>query len=270
MELKEAAALFFALAHPGRLAVLRHLVRRLPDGVRPSEIASALEVRPSTLSAYLAELEREGFVTQHRAGRAVHYRASIGRFEDLARYVIEDTGRNRPIIPPPGTGAVTMTKPYNVLFICTANSARSIIAEAILAREGADRFRAFSCGTRPGEAINPFTRDLLERLGHDLTGISPKSIETFRGPDAPKLDFVFTVCDLAAAEECPPWPGQTVTAHWGLPDPVKATGTEAEKALAFSQTYSAMLRRIQAFVALPFEQLDRIALQDRLDRIAEA
>lgn len=156
---------------------------------------------------------------------------------------------------------------FNVLFICSGNSARSIFAEALLRDLGKGRFHAFSAGTRPNTALNPFALEILQRNGHDTSGLRSKHISELQAPGAPVMQFVFTVCDTAAAEECPPWPGQPITGHWGLPDPVKATGTEAERALVFAQTYAALRRRIAAFVELPFATLGRIALQTQVDRI---
>lgn len=156
---------------------------------------------------------------------------------------------------------------HNVLFICTGNSARSIFAEAILRQEAGDRFNALSAGTRPHSELNPIAIEMLETRGYDIGPLRAKHISEFQGPDAPPLDFVFTVCDLAANEECPPWEGQPISAHWGWPDPAKATGSEAERRLAFQQTYGAMRNRIQAFAALPFDTLDRASLQSRVDDI---
>ncbi len=160
-----------------------------------------------------------------------------------------------------------MPEPYHVLFLCTGNSARSILAEAILNREGATRFIAHSAGSRPTGAPNPFALDLLRREGFDTAFARSKSWDEFAAPGAPKLDFVFTVCDSAAAEECPYWPGQPMTAHWGLPDPAAVQGSDAEKALAFAETLRAMTRRIQAFTALPLATIDALSLRKRLKDI---
>ena len=160
--------------------------------------------------------------------------------------------------------------PFNVLFLCTGNSARSILAEAVMNREGMGRFRAHSAGSRPTGAPNPFALDLLRREGFDTGFARSKSWDEFATPDAPKLDFIFTVCDAAAAEECPYWPGQPVSAHWGLPDPAAVTGSDAEKALAFADTYRALTRRIKAFAALPFATLDAMTLQARLREIGQS
>jgi protein-tyrosine-phosphatase len=162
-----------------------------------------------------------------------------------------------------------MPEPYHVLFLCTGNSARSILAEAILNREGKGRFIAHSAGSRPTGAPNPFALALLQRQGVDTGFARSKSWDEFAEPGAPKLDFVFTVCDQAAAEECPYWPGQPVSAHWGLPDPAAAQGSDAEKALAFAETFRALTRRIQVFCALPLATIDTLALKTRLAEIGQ-
>ena len=159
---------------------------------------------------------------------------------------------------------------HSVLFICTGNSARSIMAEAILRELGEGRFEAYSAGSKPSSALNPFTVELLADKGHDTAQLSAKNISVFQGQDAPQFDFVFTVCDDAANEECPAWPGQPVSAHWGMPDPVKAQGAEAEQRLAFQQAYGTLRNRISSFVALPFEALDAISLQHAADTIGSS
>jgi arsenate reductase len=154
--------------------------------------------------------------------------------------------------------------PYNVLFLCTGNSARSVIAEAILNKVGFGNFKAFSAGSQPKGQVNPNTVKLLQNLGYDTSAYRSKSWSEFAKPGAPHLDFVFTVCDSAAAESCPVWPGQPMTAHWGIPDPAEATGSEAEIALAFKDAYRMLDRRIGVFVALPLKSLDQLSLQNRL------
>lgn len=164
-----------------------------------------------------------------------------------------------------------MVKPFQVLFLCTANSARSILAESILRRLGGERFVAHSAGSMPAGSINPGALALLERQGMPVDGLRSKSWDEFAVPGAPALDFVFTVCDNAAGEVCPVWPGQPVTAHWGLPDPAAATGNEAERGLAFAETFRALHTRIGLLVALPIHSLDALALSQRLADIhAEA
>ncbi len=161
-----------------------------------------------------------------------------------------------------------MTEPvYNVLFLCTGNSARSIFAEAILNREGKGRFRAFSAGSYPRGTVNPHTLTLLRNLKFDVSGFRSKSWDEFALPDAPKMDFVFTVCDDAAGETCPLWPGQPMTAHWGVPDPANATGTEAEIGIAFAEAFRMLNARISIFVNLPIAKIDRLSLQKHLHDI---
>jgi arsenate reductase (thioredoxin) len=161
------------------------------------------------------------------------------------------------------------TNPYNVLFLCTGNSARSIMAEAILNRAGQGKFRAFSAGSQPKGQMHPYTLDLLRKLHYDVGGLRSKSWKEFSTADAPKLDFVFTVCDNAASEPCPVWPGQPMTAHWGVPDPAEATGTEAEVRLAFAETLRMLTNRINIFVSLPIKSLDQLTLQKQLDTIGK-
>jgi protein-tyrosine-phosphatase len=158
-------------------------------------------------------------------------------------------------------------KVFNVLFLCTGNSARSIIAEAILNRDGAGRFRAHSAGSQPRGEVHPYTIDLLRKLNFNTASCRSKSWGEFAEAGAPKLDFVFTVCDRAAAEMCPVWPGQPMTAHWGIPDPAAAEGTEVERRLAFSEAFRLLNNRISIFVNLPMRSLDRLSLQKRLDEI---
>lgn len=159
---------------------------------------------------------------------------------------------------------------YNVLFLCTGNSARSIIAEAILNKIGSDRFRAFSAGSQPKGQVNPHTLTLLRGLGFDVSGFRSKSWAEFARPGAPPLDFIFTVCDNAAGEACPVWPGKPMTAHWGIPDPAEATGTDAQIGQAFSDAYRMLNQRIGIFTALPIASLDDLTLQHRLRDIGRS
>ena len=161
-------------------------------------------------------------------------------------------------------------KIFDVLFLCTGNSARSIIAEAVLAREGMGRFRAWSAGSTPAGRVDPYALELLQKLNHDISGFRSKDWNEFAAPGAPGMDFVFTVCDNAAREVCPVWPGQPMSAHWGIPDPAAATGTQSEIAAAFADTYRMLTNRISIFVNLPIASLDRLALQHRLDEIGRA
>jgi len=276
MEQNRATHAFATLGHPGRLAVFRLLMRFAPQGVRPTEIAEALGLKQNTLSHHLADLTASGLVGVERQGRSLRYAVDLDATEGLIGYLALDVGRARPDLLAPllpvQKDAAQMTTPhrdigFDVLFICSGNSARSIFAEALLRDLGKGRFQAFSAGTRPNTELNPFALEILKRNGHDTSSLRSKHISEFQQPGSAPMDFVFTVCDTAAAEECPPWPGQPITGHWGLPDPVKATGTDAEKALVFAQTYAALRRRIMAFVELPFGSLSRMSLQSRVDAI---
>jgi arsenate reductase len=160
-------------------------------------------------------------------------------------------------------------KIYNVLFLCTGNSARSIMAEALLNRLGAGRFTAFSAGSHPAGRVNPLTIEQLERAGYSTAGLRSKDWEEFARPGAPQLDFVFTVCDKAASEICPAWPGQPMTAHWGIEDPAAVQGDEATRRRAFVRAFSVLQRRLSLFLSLPFEKLDAMALQHELSAIGQ-
>ncbi|SFQ96667.1 helix-turn-helix domain-containing protein [Poseidonocella sedimentorum] len=272
MEL-EIAPLLETLGNPNRLAVFRLLMRRYPQAVPAGEIARALELKPSTLSVYLGALRQAGLIEQRREGTSLLYRPDMTRSAAMIQALWGDCCRGRPdLCPPPllqhGDKTMTPARPYNVLFICTGNSARSIFAEALLRDLGGEKFVAHSAGTQPYSELNPVAVQMLAEKGHDTALLRSKNVTEFQGESAPPLDFVFTVCDRAANETCPPWPGQPISGHWGLPDPVKVEGTQAEKRLAFQQAYGLLKNRIQAFTALPFEGLDRISLQARIDDIA--
>jgi arsenate reductase (thioredoxin) len=158
---------------------------------------------------------------------------------------------------------------YNVLFLCTGNSARSIMAEAILNRQGQGHFKAYSAGSHPKGEVHPYAIDLLKNLDFDTENLRSKSWDEFAAADAPPLDFVFTLCDDAASEECPHWPGQPMTAHWGMPDPAAAGGSEVAQRLAFADTVRMLTNRISIFTSLPFKSLDMMSLQKRIDEIGK-
>lgn len=158
---------------------------------------------------------------------------------------------------------------YNILFLCTGNSARSIIAEAIMNNVGAGRFKAYSAGSQPRGEVNPHALELLKRLDYDISVFRSKAWDEFAKPDSPPLDFVITVCDNAAGEVCPIWPGQPMSAHWGMPDPAAVEGTPAEIALAFAETYRMLFNRISAFANLKMSGLDRLSLQKQVRDIAQ-
>jgi protein-tyrosine-phosphatase len=158
-------------------------------------------------------------------------------------------------------------RPYNVLFLCTHNSARSVIAECVMSKLGAGKFKAYSAGSQPSGKVHPLAIELLQQLKYDTSGLRSKSWKEFARPGAPPLDFVFTVCDDAANEVCPIWPGQPMSAHWGLPDPSRAEGNESERRYAFADTHRMLYQRIGIFTNLPLKSLDSLSLQRRLDDI---
>ncbi|TDL85175.1 arsenate reductase/protein-tyrosine-phosphatase family protein [Meridianimarinicoccus aquatilis] len=263
------------LGHPQRLAIFRLLMRRYPDTVSAGDIATALSLKASTLSAYLNALMQADLVTQSRVGTSLRYSIAMDKVRHMLDYLVLDCCRGRPDLCKPilfqdVTGPNPMTdRTYNVLFICTGNSARSIFAESILNKLGEGRFKAYSAGTRPRSELNPFAVEVLKSKGHDVSMLRSKTVTEFQGPDSVVMDFVFTVCDSAADEECPAWDGQPISGHWGLPDPVKTEGTDAQKSLSFQETYGALHNRISAFTALPIDALDRISLQLAVDDLAK-
>lgn len=261
---------FETLGHPKRLAVFRLLARRYPQFVPAGEIASALGLKPNTLSAYVASLLQAGLIEQQRQGVSIRYRVSWEDTRALISYFAFDCGRGRADLLDVVTEAPRgQDDGYNVLFICSANSARSIFAECLLRDQGQGRFNVYSAGAFPSGQLNPNAVRLLNEKGHDTGDLRSKDISEFQGSGAPHMDFVFTVCDQAANEECPAWDGQPISGHWGVPDPARAEGSDAETALAFQQAYGALRNRILAFAALPIATLDRVALQKAVDQIAD-
>jgi protein-tyrosine-phosphatase/DNA-binding transcriptional ArsR family regulator len=269
------ASLLSTLGHPQRLAIFRMLMRRFPDRVPAGEISAALDIKPSTLSSYLSSLVDADLLTQTRFGTSLHYTVNVSQVQDMFDFLLLDCCRGRPDMCSPlatsfGQGSLSMAqKKFNVLFICTGNSARSIFAESILRDVAGDRFNVYSAGTKPYSELNPFAVDVLRQKGHDVSVLRAKNIQEFTQPGAPVLDFVFTVCDQAANEDCPAWSGQPVSAHWGMTDPVKATGSTAERSFAFQTAYGALRNRIIAFTALPLDTLSRISLQQAVDDIGQ-
>jgi len=267
-----------ALSHPKRLDLFRLLMRRYPDSVAAGQIAAALELKANTASVYLARLRQAGLIEQKRVGTSLHYCANLPQIRALFGGLIADCCQNRPdlCLPTPNTcqtGATDMPNPemkdpdtpLNVLFLCTGNSARSIIAETILQAEGKGRFMAYSAGTRPTGTPHPEVIEVLQNKAHDVSRSASKSLAVFSGSGAPDMDFIITVCDAAANEECPVWPGHPMSAHWGLPDPVAATG--AHRTRAIHQAYDLLQRRIRALVALNPARLSQIERQHAVDDI---
>lgn len=261
------------LGHDGRLAIFRLLMRRYPDFVPAGEVSDALAFKANTASAYFAALLRAGLIEQRRAGTSIGYRIDMPGTQGMTDALLSDCCRGRPDLCLSNKEPLEMTDHptvrLNVLFICTGNSARSIFAESILSDIAGDRFAAFSAGTRPTSDLNPLALKMLEEKGHDVTGLRSKNTSEFQSDTAPGMDFVFTVCDRAANEDCPSWTGQPISAHWGMADPVKAEGSDAQRMLAFQQAYGILANRIGAFANLPISTLQRASLQQAVDDIGQ-
>jgi len=278
MNYRDAVEAFGALAQMHRLQVYRLLVVQGPSGLAAGEIAAALGVAPSTLTFHLKVLENAGLTRSWRDGRFIRYAVEVEAMRRVVGFLAADCCDGRPelcgsdlaaALPYPDTPERTRMadKLYNVLFLCAGNSARSIFAEAILNRLGQGRFRACSAGSRPRGSLHAQTLALLAKYNHPTAALRSKSWDEFAAPGAPQMDFVFTVCDTAAGEVCPVWPGQPMTAHWAVPDPAALDGRPAEVAAAFADAYGRLWNRISIFVSLPIRSLDRLSLQHRLDEI---
>lgn len=264
----DALAAFAALSQETRLRVVRLLVRAGEAGMAAGAIGAAVGASSSNLSFHLSHLERAGLIEGRRESRSIVYRARVEALGDLVRFLLEECCEGRPEICAPVLRSLPMPdRPFNVLFLCSGNSARSIMAESILREEGGGRFRAFSAGSRPKGAVDPLAVKVLEAFDMPTDGLRSKSWNELAEPDAPELDFVFTVCDAAAGEPCPVWPGQPMTAHWGIEDPAAVTGAPFERERAFGQAFRYLRNRIGVFTSLPIASLDRLALSRKLDEI---
>jgi ArsR family transcriptional regulator, arsenate/arsenite/antimonite-responsive transcriptional repressor / arsenate reductase (thioredoxin) len=277
----EALSGLSALANPTRLAAFRRLIEAGADGLPAGEAARLLNVPHNTLSSHLGDLVAAGLVRSRREGRSIIYTADLDGLARLVAFLAADCCGGRPeacdesspllariaALVRGGSTPMQTHRPFNVLILCTGNSARSIIAEAILNKLGAGRFKAWSAGSQPKGDVNPEARALLTQLGYDVSWARSKSWEEFGKPGSPEMDFVFTVCDDAAGEACPVWPGHPMTAHWGIEDPAAAKGTPAEIRAAFAEAYRLLYNRISIFVSLPIATLDRLTLQGKLHEI---
>jgi protein-tyrosine-phosphatase/DNA-binding transcriptional ArsR family regulator len=275
MEASSAAEIFGALAQDTRLAVLRLLLSAGPTGLPAGDIAARLGLPSSTTSFHLAALERAGLTQATRQGRQIIHAVRIAALRDLIAFLTEACCAGRPelcgdlarLAPAPPVESVPMTPAFNVLFLCTRNSARSLMAEAILAEVGGGRFRAYSAGADPAPQPLPEVIETLRRLGHDVSGLRSKSWDVFTGPHAPRMDFVIALCDVPEGQRCPDVGSTAITGAWPLPDPNKFTGSATERGLLLNELYAGLKRRIDVFTSLPFASLDRIALKARLDEL---
>jgi ArsR family transcriptional regulator, arsenate/arsenite/antimonite-responsive transcriptional repressor / arsenate reductase (thioredoxin) len=274
MDGKSAITALSALGQETRLAMYRLLTAAGPQGLPAGEIAARLGLIQNTASAHLGILGEAGLIAAHREGRIVRHAIEPAAMQALIGYLTRECCNGNPsacgfAAAPSISGDSTMSEPFKVLFLCTGNSARSILAEALMNRVGSPNFKAWSAGSQPKGAVHPKSIELLQSLGYDTSGFRSKSWDEFAQEGAPQFDFIFTVCDSAAGEACPVWLGHPVTAHWGIPDPAAANGTDAQISLAFAEAYRQMKNRIEAFTALPLASLDRMARQKEADAIGK-
>jgi protein-tyrosine-phosphatase/DNA-binding transcriptional ArsR family regulator len=272
-----------ALAQPVRLRVFRALVVVGPQGLTPSDLCLQLAVSPTSLSFHLKELMNADLVSQERDGRRLIYRAEFERMQGLLGFLTEHCCQGQPCAPtahpsPPPPLSFSQNRkahpmsqePINVLFLCTGNSARSILAEGILQALAGHRFKAYSAGSHPKGEVHPMALEVLQGLNMSKDGYRSKSWDEFASPDAPVMNFVFTVCDNAAGEVCPVWPGQPVTAHWGVHDPAAVEGSIDKQRHAFQEVAHILKRRIELMLALPPQSLQSLSIQSQLNAIGKS
>jgi protein-tyrosine-phosphatase/DNA-binding transcriptional ArsR family regulator len=269
-----------ALAQPTRLATLRRLLAAFPASLPAGELARACDAPHNTMSTHLGILSRTGLVEVERSGRTMNYRADVEAFRRLVMFLTNDCCGGRPDLcgdignlilkhTPLQPKEDTLVPAFNVLFLCTRNSARSIIAEALLERLGNGRFRAYSAGSEPADRPMPEVIDRLKQLGHDVSKLRSKSWNEFTGPNAPRMDFVIALCDSPQGQVCPDLGEKYVSAAWPLPDPAEFRGSEVERTTLLNELYGMARRRIEILSSLPFASLDRMALKKRLDEIGD-
>ena len=278
MDESVAASAFAALSQPTRVRLLRLLATAGASGMRAGELATRLSVPSSTLSFHFSALEGAGLIRSTRLGRLMIYAVNLHGLRSLLAIVTETCCAGRPelcgdiarLLPDDDREEPTMRAAFNVLFLCTHNSARSIMAEAILERVGGGRFNAYSAGSEPVASIHPDVAATLRRAGHDVSGFYSKSWDGFAGAGAPRMDFVIALCDTTQGQVCPEFGDKALTASWPLPDPAKFSGPASERGVLVNQLYSMIRRRLEIFCSLPFDRLDRMALKRRLDEIGSS
>ncbi len=277
MESSEAAIAFAALSVDARLNLMRLLMVEGPNGLAAGDLSGRLRLPASTTSFHLAALERAGLTQSTRRGRQIVHAVRMAGLRQLLVFLTETCCGGRPelcgdiagLLPPLPNEDQGMTPAFNVLFLCTHNSARSIMAEAVLEKIGGPRFRSWSAGSDPNTEPNPEVIAKLHTLGHDTAHLRSKSWSEFAGPSAPQMDFIITLCDTPHGQVCPDFGNLAVTAAWPLPDPAKFDGSAVERAAMLNMLYATLRRRIEIFTALPFASLDRMAIKARLDQIAD-
>jgi arsenate reductase len=269
-----------SLAQVTRLSAFRHLIAAHPATLPAGEIARLCDVPHNTMSTHLGILARAGLVTAERQGRVMNYRANLGGLRGLVGFLMRDCCEGRPELcgdlsrllsdVPDDTEERVMKPGFNVLFLCIHNSARSIMAEALLQKIGRQKFHVYSAGSEPADKPLPEVIDRLKVLGHDVSKLRCKSWKEFTGPDAPRMDFVIGLCDTVQGQFCPEMSESFITTAWPLPDPAKFTGPPSERATLLNELYGMIRRRIEIFTSLPFPSLDKLALKARLDEIGDS
>ena len=278
MESKQVVAGFAALAQETRLELMRLLAERGASGMAAGELAAALRQPPSTLSFHLAALEQAQLIQSTRRGRQLIYAVRFLGLRSLFSFLTETCCSGRPelcgdlarLFPDDLPEEDHMAATFNVLFLCTHNSARSLMAQAILDKIGKGKFNAYSAGSEPARNPMPEVIQKLGTLGHDTSGLHCKSWNRFTGPDAPQMDFVITLCDTLQGQDCPDVGVNPITAAWPLPDPAKFKGSPTERATMINELYGMIRRRLEIFVNLPHASLDRLALKKRLEEIGDS
>lgn len=278
MDSNQAAAGFAALSQETRLKLMRLLATKGATGMPAGELAVRLALPPSTLSFHLSALEQAGLVRSTRRGRQMIYAVRIIGLRELFSFLTETCCSGRPelcgdlarLLPEESMEDDVMTPAFNVLFLCTHNSARSIMAEAILERVSRGRFRGYSAGSDPVAALMPEVIENLKMMGHDVSQLRSKSWDEFMRADAPRMDFVIALCDTLDGQHCPDFGDKAVTGAWPLPDPAKFSGSPLERATLINELYGMIRRRLEIFISLPFATLDKMAIKARLDEIGES
>jgi arsenate reductase len=268
-----------SLAQPTRLTAFRQLLAAHPESLAAGEIARRCEVPHNTMSTHLGILSRAGLIVAERDGRVMNYRADLAGLRGLVTFLARDCCNGRPelcgdlarLVPEQiePIEETAMTAAFNVLFLCTHNSARSIIAEALLQRIGKGRFNAYSAGSDPAIRPVPEVVERLKILGHDVTHLRCKSWNEFTGRNAPRMDFIIALCDTLDGQLCPDLGEKIVTGAWPLPDPAKFTGSPTERTTLLNELYAMIRRRIEIFTSLPIASLDKMAVKARLDEIGD-
>jgi arsenate reductase len=280
MEIKFIVNALAALAQESRLAIYRLLVQAGEHGLAAGHISEMTGIPPSSLSFHLKEMTHASMIKSRQEGRYVIYSANFASMNSLLAYLTENCcagvscspastsacSTNKGVMP---RETAMSEREFNVLILCTGNSARSIMAEAIFNSIHEKKFRAYSAGSDPAGTVNPFALQVVQSFGYPADGLRSKSWDEFSGPDAPQMDFVFTVCDNAAGQQCPVWPGHPVSAHWGVEDPAAFIGSDEEKHKRFLKVFHQLRSRIQLFAALPLGTLDRTSLQQEAHKIGQ-